>query len=32
MRELLGSGGKYPLVDAEQLPLQETPKAGEVHG
>ncbi len=30
MRELLGSGGKYPLV--EQLPLQETPKAGEVHG
>jgi RNA polymerase sigma factor (sigma-70 family) len=32
MRELLGSGGKYPLVDAQQLPLQEAPKAGEVHG
>ena len=27
MRELLGSGGKYPLVDVEQLPLQEIPKA-----
>lgn len=32
MRELLGSGGKYSLVDAEQLPLQETQEAGEVHG
>jgi RNA polymerase sigma-70 factor (ECF subfamily) len=32
MRELLGSGGKYPLVDAGQLPLLETPKAGDVHG
>lgn len=32
MRELLGWGGKYPLVDVERLPLQETPKAGEVHG
>jgi RNA polymerase sigma factor (sigma-70 family) len=32
MRELLGSGGKYPLVNAEQSPLRETPKAGEGHG
>ena len=29
MRELLGSGGKYPLIDAEQFPSQATPQAGE---
>lgn len=32
MRELLGSGGKYPLIDAEQLPSQPTPQAGEADG
>ena len=32
MRELLGSGGKYPLIDAEQFPLQATPQVGEVDG